>query len=330
MNMKVIGLFSVAVLLVGVLLTGVFQMKPANVEGGSRLVFPGLKEQLSDVASITVMNPSGDSVSIVKGQDGWVLEEKSRYKVDFSILSGFLVSLSELKIVEEKTSIASNHSRLGVAENGPGAGISVTVSPGEHSLLIGNEAPSLGSFVRYENDPQVYLTNKHVEVSSDWIDWIDPVVINIEPGNIQAVTIESRSAQFLSANRVAESGDFELPGIPDGRELKYATIADSLSRLLINVRIQDVEPYNPLIFDDPSNARFVLDSGEIIVVGTVNVAGRFWMHIDRESPDKEDPGSESLAWKNKADWQFEISELTYNELNKSMAEMLKPLEVDDE
>ncbi len=326
MDMKVIGLFSVAVMLTAVM----FQMKPANVEGGMGLVFPGLKEQLSDVAGITVMNPSGNSVSIVKGQDGWVLEEKSRYKVDFSMLLGFLVNLSELKIVEEKTSISANHSRLGVAENGPGAGISVTVSPGEHSLLIGNEAPSLGSFVRYVNDPQVYLTNKRVEVSSDWIDWIDPVVINIEPGNIRAVTVATRSAQLLSANRAAESGEFELLGIPAGRELKYATVADSLGRLLINVRIQDVEPYNPLLFDDPSNTRFVLNSGEIIVVATVNVAGRFWMHIERESSNREYLDSESPDWKNKADWQFEISELTYNELNKSMAEMLKPLAVDDE
>jgi hypothetical protein len=161
----------------------------------------------------------------------------------------------------------------------------------------------------------VYLTNDPVEASVNWLDWIDPVVINIEPSNIREVTIATRSARFLSANRNEESGEFELAGIPAGRELKYATVADSLSRLLVNVRMLDVEPYNSVIFDDPSNTRLVLGSSETIVVGTIIADGRFMMHIDRE---------------NLADWQFEISELTYKELNKDMEDMLQPLEANVE
>lgn len=311
MDRKIAGLFGVAVLLAAAL----YQMNPANVEEAPRLVFPALKEQLSDLTSIKVINPNGDSISIVKAQDGWTLEEKSGYSVEFSKLSGFLGNMSALKIVEEKTSMASNHARLGVAENDPGAGTRVIISPGDHSLFVGNDAPSQGSFVRYKDDAQVYLTNKRIEVPSGWIDWIDPVVINVEPANIREVTIATRSAQFLSANRAEESGEFELRGIPSGRELSYATVADGLSRLLVNVRMQDVEPYNPVIFDDPSNVRIVLDSGETVVVETVIVDGRFWMHIDR---------------KNLAGWQFELSELAYKEFNKGMEDMLKPVEADVE
>jgi hypothetical protein len=311
MDMKVAGLFGLAVLSTALL----FQINLADVEDGPRLVFPGLKEQLSGLTSIKVTNPNGNSASIVKQQDSWVLEEKSGYNVDFSKLSRFLVNFSELRIVEEKTSISSNHSRLGVAVNEPGAAASVIISPGEYSLLVGNEAPSQGSFVRYADDAQVYLTNKPVAASADWIDWVDPVVINIEPANVREVTIATRSAQFLLANRNEASGEFELLGIPTGRELKHATVADSLTRLLVNVRMLDVEPYNPVIFDDPSNTRFVLLSSETIIVETIIVDGRFMMHIDR---------------KNLADWQFEISELTYSELNKNMKSMLKAMEADVE
>ena len=311
MDMKVAGLFGLAVLSTALL----FQINLADVEDGPRLVFPGLKEQLSGLTSIKVTNPNGNSASIVKQQDSWVLEEKSGYNVDFSKLSRFLVNFSELRIVEEKTSISSNHSRLGVAVNEPGAAASVIISPGEYSLLVGNEAPSQGSFVRYADDAQVYLTNKPVAASADWIDWVDPMVINIEPANVREVTIATRSAQFLLANRNEASGEFELLGIPTGRELKHATVADSLTRLLVNVRMLDVEPYNPVIFDDPSNTRFVLLSSETIIVETIIVDGRFMMHIDR---------------KNLADWQFEISELTYSELNKNMESMLKAMEADVE
>ena len=311
MDMKVAGLFGLAVLSTALL----FQINLADVEDGPRLVFPGLKEQLSGLTSIKVTNPNGNSASIVKQHDSWVLEEKSGYNVDFSKLSRFLVNFSELRIVEEKTSISSNHSRLGVAVNEPGAAASVIISPGEYSLLVGNEAPSQGSFVRYADDAQVYLTNKPVAASADWIDWVDPVVINIAPANVREVTIATRSAQFLLANRAEASGEFELLGIPTGRELKHATVADSLTRLLVNVRMLDVEPYNPVIFDDPSNTRFVLLSSETIIVETIIVDGRFMMHIDR---------------KNLADWQFEISELTYSELNKNMKSMLKAMEADVE
>jgi hypothetical protein len=77
----------------------------------------------------------------------------------------------------------------------------------------------------------------------------------------------------------------------------------------------DVEPYNPVMFDDSSNTRFVLLSSETIIVGTIIVGGRFMMHIDR---------------RNLADWQFEISESSYNELNKDMESMLKASEADVE
>lgn len=311
MKMQVAGLFSVAVLSIALL----FQVNPANVEAGPRLVFPALKEQLSEVKSIEVMRPNGDSVAIVKQQGVWVLEEKSAYNVDFSKLSSFLMNFSQLKIVEEKTSNLSNHPRLGVAENDPGAGTSVIISPGEYSLLVGYEAPSQGSFVRYADDPQVYLTNKPVQVSADWIDWIDPVVINVAPADLKEVSIGAQSEPLMLANRSDASGEFELQGIPKGRELKHMTVADSLTRLLVNVRMLDVEPYNPAIFQAPSITRFVLVSRETIVVETIKTNGRFMMHLDR---------------KNLADWQFEISEFTYNELNKSMEAMLKTTEVDVE
>ncbi|MCS5582321.1 MAG: DUF4340 domain-containing protein [Pseudomonadales bacterium] len=311
MDMKVAGLFGLAVLSTALL----FQINMADVEDGPRLVFPGLKEQLSGLTSIKVTNPNGNSASIVKQHDSWVLEEKSGYNVDFSRLSRFLVNFSELRIVEEKTSISSNHSRLGVAVNEPGAATSVIISPGEYSLLVGNEAPSQGSFVRYADDAQVYLTNKPVAASADWIAWVDPVVINIAPANVREVTIATRSAQLLLANRAEASGEFELLGIPTGRELKHATVADSLTRLLVNVRMLDVEPYNPVIFNDPSNTRLVLLTGETIIVRSIILGDRFMMHIDR---------------KNLADWQFEISELTYSELNKNMESMLKAMEADVE
>ncbi|MDG1233918.1 MAG: DUF4340 domain-containing protein [Pseudomonadales bacterium] len=309
--MKVAGLFAMAVLSIALL----FQVDLADVEDGPRLVFPGLKEQLSGLTSIKVTDPNGNSASIIKQQDSWVLEEKSGYNVDFSKLSRFLVNFSELRIVEEKTSISTNHSRLGVAANNPGAATSVNISPGKYSLLVGKEAPSKGSFVRYADDAQVYLTNKPVAASADWLAWIDPVVINIEPANVREVTIAARSAQLLIADRAEASGEFELRGIPAGRELKYATVADSLTRLLVNVRMLDVEPYNPVIFDDPGNTRLVLLSGEIIIVRSIIVGDRFMMHIDR---------------KNLADWQFEISENTYNELNQNMESMLKATEADVE
>jgi len=311
MGMKVAGLFGVALSLIALL----FKMDPYNAENGPRLVFPNLKEQLSGLTSIKVTNSDGNSVSILKQDGRWVLEEKSGYDVDFSKLSNFLVHFSEHRIVEEKTSIPSNHSRLGVARNDPGAGASVILMPGEYSLLVGNDAPSQGSFVRYAGESQVYLTNKPVEASADWLKWIDPVVINIEPANVREVKIATRPAQFLLANRNEASGEFELLGIPAGRDLKHATVVDSLTRLLVNVRMLDVEPYNPLIFHDPSITRFVLLSGETIIVGTIIVSGRFMMHIDR---------------KNLADWQFEISEFTYNELNKNMEAMLKTTEADIE
>jgi hypothetical protein len=307
MGIKVVVLSGIAVLLTALL----FKINTGNVEGERRLVFPELKEQLSGLTSVKITNYNGGKASILKQEGRWVLEEKSGYDVDFSKLSRFLLNISEQKILEEKTSLSSNHPRLGVSVKGPGAASRVILMPGEYSLLVGNDAPSQGSFVRYADEAQVYLTDKPLNASVNWLDWIDAVVINIEPANVSRVRIETRPVQVLAANRDEVSGEFELLGIPAGRELKYATVADSLTRLLVNVRMLNVEHYNPSIFNDPSSALFLLLSGETILVRTIIVSGRFMMHIDR---------------KNLAEWQFEISEFTYKELNKKMEVMLKTAE----
>ena len=309
MRLQIIGLFGLALIMAGLL----FQSNSESQKSGPRLVFPNLKAQLASLETVEIINLNGERVSIVKKESGWVLKNKHEYRADFSKLSEFLINLSALKIVEEKTRISANHKKLGLGESGTGAATKVSMIPGENSILIGNQASSIGSFVRYESEPQVFLTDDSIDVSTDWMDWVDPVVINIPMDVVKNVVIESASGAVFSGFKNEESGVFELLAIPEGRELKYPTVADSMTRLLVNIRMLDLEPYNSKTFTDSSSVRFGLASEETIAVRSIASGGKFMMHIDRADL---------------SDWQFEISELTYNELNNDVEAMLKPLDGD--
>ena len=311
MRFQILGLCGLALIMLGLL----FQSNFESQKSESRLVFPNLKAQLAGLETVEIINLNEERVSIVKKESGWVLENKHEYRADFSTLSEFLINLSVLKIVEEKTRISANHKKLGLAERGTGAAIRVSMMPGENSILIGNQASSIGSFVRYENEPQVFLTDDSIDVSTEWIDWVDPVVINIPMDVVNTVEIESASGAIFSGVKNEESGVFELLAMPQGRELKYPTVVDSMARLLVNIRMLDLEPYNSITFTDSSSVRFGLGSEETIVVRSIAFGGEFMMHIDRSDL---------------SDWQFKISELTFKELNKDVEAMLKPLDSDVE
>jgi hypothetical protein len=305
MNMKVIGLVLIAIMTTILLL----QLETQEETESGELLLPALRQSLSEVTGLTIR--SGDrTIKIERSGDRFTLSEKSNYPVDFRYLSTFLNQLSELEIAERKTSKPENHDRLGVADAGEGAGVQVAISTADQSfeLIIGRAAESRGSFIRLTGNPQVYLADQLIDVPLIPFEWLDPVVINVESSDVQQVEITTQAGDVLQAIRGEESGVMELQGMPPGANLKYETVVDNLARLLVNLRMQDVRPFDPATFDAPSVTRLTLLSGESIEAKTVRLDEAYWLHLNRED---------------NALWQYRISEYSFNELNKTINDLLE-------
>ena len=280
-----------------------------STDQDSVLLLPGLEEALEELNLISFQSSQPESLLTIKKEpEGWIVLEAGGYPADLNRLSGFLRELSQLRVLERKTKKEQNHGRLGVSDSlGPPARL-LAMEPGDFSLIIGKNAGESSSFVRVKGNPQVYLTENifDFEVGSD--SWIDPVIIDVDPEAVQRIEISSSKRPTLSVFRDEDSSEFVLSDQPANSKLRYETILDGMARMLVNLRLIGVEKQTEVILEDATETRFLLDSGEAITIKTQRIDGR---HFLRLASDEK-----------KRNWLYEISESSFQDLNKEMEDLL--------
>ena len=305
MKRKVLGLAAVAVMLVLVLV--LFEKDTAKdiTQGESLLLLPDMKAALDSIIEIKILGGNNESrVTIVNQDSDWHIQEKAGYPADFKVLSRLLHDMAELKVVERKTARAKNHAQLGLTDEGESMGVIVQISADKtYEIMFGHGSQTRGTFVRRPDEDQVYLVEQTMEISSDPIDYLDPVFLSIESSEVETVVIQTRDS-LLKAVRDETTKKMVIEDIPEGAELRYDTVADSLARIFINLRFSDVEPYRAELLRQPSETIVTTSPGDSKTIRSENINGTFWVQLDE-------------------DWQYEVSEFTFNELNKSMQDMLK-------
>lgn len=273
-------------------------------KGESLLLLPELREAIDSVSEIKILNGNNESqVTILNQGNGWHIQEKSGYLANFETLSDLLRDMAELKVLERKTAKAKYHAELGL-NDGESKGVIVRISADKlYEMMVGHTSQSRGTFVRKPDKDQVYLVEQTLEVSSDPIDYLNPVFLSLESSEVETVVIRTPDS-LLKAVRDETTKKMIIEDIPEGAELRYETVADSLARIFINLRFNDVEPYRVGLFNQPSETIVTTSSGDSKVIRSENINDSFWVQMGE-------------------DWQYEISEYTFNELNKSMNDMLK-------
>ena len=82
---------------------------------GGKLMFPDLAPKLQDAARIEITH-QGKTTAIVKHGDAWGLEDRGGYVVQASKLRGMLTALTELRLVEQRTTDPEQFNRLGLED----------------------------------------------------------------------------------------------------------------------------------------------------------------------------------------------------------------------
>src|SRR5690349_10307876 len=85
-----------------------------NYSGG-KLMFADLAPRLQDAARIEIVHQD-NTTTIVKHDDIWGLADRGGYRVQPSKLRGMLTALTELRLVEPRTTDPAQFSRLGLED----------------------------------------------------------------------------------------------------------------------------------------------------------------------------------------------------------------------
>lgn len=287
-------------------------------------VLAGLTDAVDDLVRIELRSRAA-TVTLERHGDEWQVAEKGGYPVDFESLVTLLDALSDATIVERKTARPANHARLGVADpdEPESQAVVVTLSaenePERWTLVVGETAASGtgGSYVRLGEDPQVWLVSVAINVDEEPTTWIDTTITNVASEEVARVDVVRADGQTLTVRREDGEENLVVDDVPEGRELKYPTVANEVARSLSNIRMTDVRPTTGEPWSDAHQAMFQLTDGTTVSVQARKEGEDHWLRIDR--PDT------TLSL-----WDYKVASYTFEDFTQRIEDMLKPLPAEDE
>lgn len=211
---------------------------------------PGLADRLDDLESLRVTGAGNEVIATIERSDeGWGVAEKGGHPVDFERFRGSLRALSEARRVERKTALAEFYPRIGVEDvSAPDAGgylfeFGYGGSHPEDRFIVGNRAGTGMIYIRTAGDEQSWMVSADLSISDETRDWVDRDIIDLGSGEVRRVALDRGEGDRLEiAKQERNDINFTPLDIPEGRELSYGSVANSIGSALANVEANDVRP----------------------------------------------------------------------------------------
>ena len=284
-----------------------------------KLMFADLAPRLHDAARIEVSH-QGKTLVIARHGEAWGLMDRGGYAVQPAKLRGMLTALTELRLVEPRTTDPTQFSRLGLEDpNGKEATSNllrvldasdkpiVAVIVGHRRVRTQGNVPEQ-VYVRRLDDNQTWLAEGSLQVDSDPQQWLERDIMNIDHARIASVTVTR--------------GDTPLEFARDGQKLVLKAPADhpklddykldDIDRGLELLTFQDVQTDKDKVGDKIGESVYTTSDGLAVTVTVFKGEKDIWARFSATGSDKTKDEADKLnarlagwtyqlgAWKEKA------------------------------
>jgi hypothetical protein len=219
--------------------------KPDSGPAEDALLFPGLEARLDEITAVTVTGSEGE-VRIQREGDRWIVPAKDGYRADMAKLRGLLLALAEARKVEQKTANPELYERIGVQdpkeEDADGVLVgSEGLGDADFAVILGNSAQRDYRYVRIADEATSWLIDRNPEVPDDATGWLVSDLTDVPASRVQSVEIRHEDGETIRIRKESEDDtNFTVDDIPEGRELSYASVANSIAAALDNLSLDDV------------------------------------------------------------------------------------------
>lgn len=284
--------------------------------------------------------------------DGWLVAERDGYPADLGRLRQLVRALAEARIVERKTADPANYDRLGVgdpAAGGDGSKVVLAGGGNEFAVILGDPEgdPARADFryARVAGEAQSALIDRNPELPAGPAGWLDDALADIPASRVRRVRVSHADGETIVIERegvekedAAEDGtgsevpgDFAVLDVPEGRELKYDTIANGIGAALAGLDAEDVRRAPAEPGEAVTVTVFETVDGETVTVRVYEQAGSgdgteggtgdgdgttAWIAIAAE-PDVD--GLNERA----AGWQYRLPSFKLSPLTRRWEDLLK-------
>jgi len=227
-------------------------------------LYPDLKDQIDQVTAIRIFK-AGDApaVELTRQQTQWSVGERDGYAADTAKVRKLLLALTQAKTTEEKTSNPEQYATLGVADTKDAkatgvrvelAGVAQSTNNKPVNLIVGKSGTGSNSrYVRRAGEPQSWLINQSLDAPANPQDWLRTSVIDVGADRIQSATVTVGSAKsYEAAKKTRADADFNVGGLPKGKELSSAGAANGFASALTALTLTDVRSVKDFSSDKPA------------------------------------------------------------------------------
>ena len=337
---KIIIIFFIALVIATIAWKVSIDNKPQS-EIMKTTLFPALIDSVNEITEVTIEDRRFKS--ILKKIDGvWYLHNKDNYPASTSGIKQLALELSNLKILEAKTSSVEKYAKLGVnnlsVEGSQASQITVSTSEKKLlSLLIGlnpKGAKKAKRYIRLTGETTAQLVAGQISASTNPIEWLDPQIIDLDSKSIERLTIDVPGEKKIVISKNTESEDFfTLQEIPELFEMKSQTIVSSIPAILMDLRLNDVISANVVTDLEPSQKTTVSTfSGlEILLTDYIWEEKRYTVFKAYPGKDKKElPDAAVEKINNKVSgWAYEIPAYKRRMINRKFNDLIQALEKPD-
>lgn len=254
-KLSILALVAVIAVVAGLWLGG-RQTSPPSIESAS--LYPELKKELGEITAVRIVKAGGTTALEAKrGDNGWLITDRHNYPADDAKLRKLLTSLTEAKVLEEKTSNPESYKTLGVEDISDAAagGVQVELEGPKQpvKLIVGKQAQGAQSqYVRRAGEPKSWLINKSIDTSSSADQWLSKNVIDVAADRVQSAEVTAGTGKpYSAAKKTRADADFAVDGLPKGKTLSSPSAADNFATALAGLTLSDVKPASE-VADAPS------------------------------------------------------------------------------
>jgi len=282
---------SVIVLLVALVVLGALAFfgqrarAPATAATGGPIL-PGLQAALNDVDRVTIKKAGGETVATIeKHAEGWSVAEKGGYPADIAKLRQNLRALAEAKIIETKTANPAFYDKLGVLDvaDPKATGLSIAIAASGKdlgTLILGDAKGTKQRYARRASEAQSYLLDRDPTLPKTAAQWLEPGIVDVRGNRVRQVTIKHPDGEVVTISKPnADAANFDVLGVPKGRELLYAGVANVIGNALRELNLEDVERADTTAPEKPVQVEYRTFDGLVVRITGAKRGDDAWITV---------------------------------------------------
>jgi hypothetical protein len=305
---------------------------------GEAPAFPALRVAPDRVAQVELTTRDGGFV-LLRDAEGWNAPEYHSYPVSAGKVGRLVSSLSDMRLVAEKTSKPELYARLDLADPASDPTSSarhIVLSDADGKVLadayIGKKlwrhtgGERTGTYMRRAEEAETWLATGGEPIDRDLLDWLDKGVMDIATARLARIEIAPAGQTPYEILRDGETEPFILPALPEGASVGESALS-RIAGTLAGLKLEDVKPADEVTLPTERNrGHFVTFGGLEITAEHARLDEENWVTfgVTTGADASEDTRTEALALQEKlSPWVFKLPDYVAKRLTTPLEQVVE-------